>query len=282
MTEPVQDTPEPVQPPRWRQTPLVIVIASQVAGGGVAFGGTLGVAVFFGIPFSLEIALLGHGFLAAIIGRTFGLPGWWFPVNVLMPITAAYATALPIPAETYLIVFLLLLLVYWNAARTRVPLYLSNKTTWQALESLLPEQERASFIDIGSGIGGTSFHLGRSRPDMTFTGVESAPLPYFISRVRLFLSGLKNVQIRNDDFWTSDMGSYDVAYAFLSPAPMTDLFAKLRQEMKPGSLLVSNSFVIPDHPADEVVELNDRRRTKLHVWRMNGQSSNTAASPKNT
>jgi hypothetical protein len=38
--------------------------------------------------------------------------------------------------------------------------------------------------------------------------------------------------------------------------------------MRPGSLLVSNSFEIPGVPADEVIELHDWRASRLLLWRL--------------
>ena len=48
---------------------------------------------------------------------------------------------------------------------------------------------------------------------------------------------------------------------------MPDLFGKAKHEMKSGSLLISNTFDVPGHRADETVEVADRRRTRLYLWR---------------
>jgi len=52
---------------------------------------------------------------------------------------------------------------------------------------------------------------------------------------------------------------------------MPNLFDKEQREMKPGSRLISTSFVVPSHPADEVIEVDGRRQTRLHVWHMGGE-----------
>jgi hypothetical protein len=38
--------------------------------------------------------------------------------------------------------------------------------------------------------------------------------------------------------------------------------------MKPGSLLVSNTFVIPGVAPDRTVAIGDRMRSTLYIWRM--------------
>jgi hypothetical protein len=43
--------------------------------------------------------------------------------------------------------------------------------------------------------------------------------------------------------------------------------------MKPGSLLVSNSFPVPSIDADEVWELSDRRKTKLYLYEIKETTS---------
>ncbi len=149
-----------------------------------------------------------------------------------------------------------------------MPLYLTNRATWAAIEDLLPDKADPSFIDLGSGLGGVLFHLARRRPGGRFAGAESAPAPFAISWLRNRLSGLDNVRLVHGDFWETDLGSYDVVYCFLSPAPMPRLYEKARAEMRPGTLFVSNSFAVPGAPAGRVVEVDDRRRTRLHVWRM--------------
>ncbi|MBT7232228.1 MAG: hypothetical protein HN861_04265, partial [Rhodospirillaceae bacterium] len=70
------------------------------------------------------------------------------------------------------------------------------------------------------------------------------------------------------DFWKLDFGDYDMVYAFLSPEPMPALYDKVRREMKPGTMFVSNSFAVPGVPPDETIVLDDRRKTKLHIWKI--------------
>ena len=233
-------------------------------------------AQIVGQTIPLPWILAAAGGIAAVLGHFWGLPRWWLPVNFLLPPVAAFASKAPVPAEIFLIVFVLLVLVYWNSARTRVPLYLTNPITWRALAGLTATESKDAFLDIGSGIGGAALFVARQRPDMKVSGIESAPIPFAISWVRWKLSGLENLKLIYGDMWTHDLGAYDMVYAFLSPAPMPDLYRKASQEMKPGSRLVSNSFVVPEHPAGDILEVDDRRRTKLHIWRMNGTTNGAA------
>lgn len=163
----------------------------------------------------------------------------------------------------YLAAFVLLLLVFWRTDRSRVPLFLTNATAARAIASLLP-RSRFTLIDLGCGDGGLLRHLARTRPECDFLGVEHAPLPWLWARLASL--ALPNCRIRLGDFWGRHLGKQDVVYAFLSPAPMPRLWRKAREEMRPGALLISNSFPVPDIEPGQVVEVGDRRRTRLYCY----------------
>jgi len=57
-----------------------------------------------------------------------------------------------------------------------------------------------------------------------------------------------------------------VVYAFLSTEPMSRLWQKVAQEMRPGSVFVSNSFQVPDVEPTSVVVVNDSRQTHLYFY----------------
>ena len=309
--------------------PLLRALAAQMAAGAVVFGSAFALAAGTGIrpPLMALLALQGIG--AAVLGTRFGLAQWWIPIQLVLPSALVGAWLWQVPEWIFLVLFVLLVLVFWNSARGGVPLYLSNPRTRAALAALLPQeagsgetatgnkQEAGSgetatgnkqeapgeavrpgvspeinigeavrpgvsreinigeavrpgvrFADLGCGLGGPVLDLARRRPDGHFTGIESAPLPFALAWLRLCFAGLANVKLLFGDYRSHGLGEYDVVYAFLSPVPMPDLFDQAKQEMKSGSLLISNTFDIPGHPADETVEVADHRQTSLYLWRL--------------
>ncbi len=213
-----------------------------------------------------------QGLVAAGLGHIMGLAKWWLPVNLLLPAAVVLALSLQIPGWVYLLAFLALALVFWNSAGDRVPLYLTNRTTWEALEELLKteaqrKQGPLEVTDMGCGLGGALLYLARHCPEHRFTGVESAPLPFALARIRQAFSGLDNLTIRYGNLWNQDLGRYDLLYCFLSPEPMPRLYEKAKGEMQTGSLLVSNSFVVPDIAPEVTLQLEDRRETRLLLYR---------------
>ncbi len=239
-------------------------------------------AIFIGVLLALLMALIlnfgaavqltafeicvAAGLMAAAIGWVLGLPVWWIPVNFAVPLLAYFSLDSVIPAWMYLLCFVLLVLIYWNTAGDRVPLYLSNQTTWRALERLISDRS-GPFLDLGCGLGGTLFYLARKYPDRHFVGIESAPLPFLFVKIKKTLSHQENVSVIYGDMWNLNFALYQTVYAFLSPAPMARLFAKITAEIDADGQFISNSFDVPDRHPDTTIVLDDRRKTQLLIWK---------------
>lgn len=246
--------------------PVFAALAAQGAGAMAAFGLSFAAEYAFGESPPLWLVLAGQGVAAAVVGTRIGLARWWIPINLALPPAAGLALMLPIPGWVYLALFVLLALFYWNAGANRVPLYLSSRRAKAELAKLLPPG-RARFLDLGSGFGGTVLGLAAGR-EGEFVGIESAPLPFAASWLRATFAGLPHARVVHGDFRKHDLAGYDLVYAFLSPAPMAELFQKARREMTPGGLFVSNTFEVPGATPDRTIELDDWRGGKLFIWRM--------------
>ena len=253
-----------------RLPPIVPALLLQ----GLAVAGTLLALRLTAIHLPLWLTALVSGALAAVLSRLVGLERWWQIIQLLLAPAAVLLLALALPAWIYLAVFVALLLVYWSTFRTRVPLYLSGPRVWQAVEALLPPAPVAStaqplrVIDLGSGLGGLLLALAAARPDATIHGVELAPLPLLVSRLRIAARRLGNCSVQWGSYWPVDLAPYDVVFAFLSPVPMSALWDKARREMRGGSLFISSSFAVPGESATRVIVIDDARSTRLHVWTM--------------
>lgn len=230
----------------------------------------LGIRTFGLQPTPLAFALL-CGLAAATFSHFIGLARWWLPIQLLFAPAMVSMLALDIPPGFYLAIFLVMLALYWSVFRTQVPLYLSSNKVWRALENFLPEEKSEtgfSFIDLGSGLGGVLTHLARARPDGRYTGVESAPLPFLWSRMRIRLGGYRQCRVRWGSLWDCDLAQYDVVFAYLSPVPMERLWRKARAEMRPGSVFISSTFTVPQLAPHETVQVDDLHHSTLLVWRM--------------
>ncbi len=254
----------PASPPE-TASPLRAAIHAQAGGVAVALALAILLAHTARLElwqFPLALALL-QGLSSALIALWQRAPRWWLPIHLAFAPLAVVVHGFAIPPGWFLGAFLLSLLVFWRTDRSQVPLYLSNRRTAAALAALLPVTA-ARVIDLGCGDGRLLRHLAAARPDCSFVGIEHAPLPWLLARLRS--RGVDNLTVRRGDFWPEPLQAYDLVYAFLSPAPMPRLWRKALAEMAPGALLVSNSFAVPDVAPDRVIEVDDRRATCLYLY----------------
>ncbi|WP_339761821.1 class I SAM-dependent methyltransferase [uncultured Hoeflea sp.] len=248
-----------------RSYPIIGAIAAQILAGVLVFAALLGLASVLDASALFWTAVVLQGVLAAMVTRLLGLPVWWVWIGLCFP--AAMALALNVgglPAWPFGVGFVVLYLFFSNTARERVPLYLTNRATTEALLTLMRQRDARRFIDLGSGLGGVVRALDGE--DRRARGVETAPMVWLVSAILSKLQGRGRILRR--DIWTADISEEDIVYAFLSPEPMPALFEKAKREMKPGSLLVSNSFAVPGVEPSEIWELSDRRKTRLYLYEM--------------
>jgi hypothetical protein len=214
-------------------------------------------------PSMTTVALL-QGALAALLSRWRRQAAWWPVMHFLFLPAALAALSLRLPPWLFLGVFLLMLTLYWSTFRTQVPFYASGAAAWSAVEAELPRQP-LRMIDVGSGLGGLVVHLAAARPESRFEGIELAPLPWLLSRMRQ-MAGARCGFLRGD-YHRLDFGAYDVVFAYLSPAAMPALWAKARAEMRSGTLLLSHEFAVPG-VAPQIVRPTREHGPMLYGWAM--------------
>lgn len=208
---------------------------------------------------------LAYLFSALIAARLRFLPWWWYPLLASGLPLLLWMAARPVSPVYYLAAFVLLWLFYKDNQRERVPLYLTGHSGIAVLNEWLCRQQPASFADLGCGLGSVVCHLARKHPEIHFTGIESAPLPWLIARWRA--RRCDNCDIYYGNFWHYDLSTFDMVYVFLSPQPMSRLWLKASKEMRAGSCLVSYQFEIPEVEAD-LIEADAGDKSPMYLWAM--------------
>ncbi len=213
-----------------------------------------------------EWALL-HGIVAAIFSYFFKMAAWWIPIQLCFMPAIIATHAIGLSPYWFGLGFCLLVLIYGKTYQTQVPLYLSSKEVTIALTSFLPSKKDFTFIDLGCGCGGLLSRLNKTRANGVFYGVEAALLPYLIGKIRNLYkkSGCK---VLWGDLWKQNLSQYDVVYAYLSPVPMKSIWKKVCREMRPGSIFISNTFMIPGVAPEKSIRLNDFSGSTLYIWRI--------------
>lgn len=248
--------------------PIVVAIAAQAAATLAVLALVQGHFHLAGtdLPVWLKISVASAA--AAATAALFRSSLGWILFMAALPALFYLALIADLPIWVPGAGLLLLVLVLRNVIGDRVPLYLSNRETMDKLSALLAQDRPVSLLDLGCGTGSVPLALARrqTNPDSRFVGIENAPLPYAIARVRAMLAGDRRIQIRWGSLWNIDLADWDLVYAFLSPHPMTELFKKAHAEMSPGSIFISNSFEVPGHEPNRRLPIVTGRATALLLW----------------
>lgn len=204
--------------------------------------------------------------IASALSVPFKLPNWWPFIYLTFSFVFVILQGHDIPTWLFPTAVFLLIVLNWNSFGDRVPLYLSNPKTVESLSLLVEESSEGIIYDLGCGIGSAIIPLSELHPDKKFIGVETAPLSWLICIVRAHFKNLKNLKIKRQSIWNSDLKDASLVYVFLSPQPMDRIIDKCLTELNSGSTIVSNSFDSHKNPAPEMIQLYDQRETKLLIW----------------
>ncbi|MBY0572411.1 MAG: class I SAM-dependent methyltransferase, partial [Undibacterium sp.] len=104
------------------------------------------------------------------------------------------------------------------------------------------------------------------RKEARFTGIENAPLPWLVSSGRALLLR-SNVRFLFGSYFEHSLEKYDVVFCYLSPAAMPAIWLKAKKEMKPGTLLLSYEFLIPNEIPDICLNV-EQDKPQLYGWRI--------------
>lgn len=214
-------------------------------------------------PYPYWLLVLIQAVVSSAVSCKFGLPCWWRWIQFFLPIGLYIGVLIEFNPIWALILFVLVWLIFSNAFKERVPLYLTNNTTREALKTLVKRKRNIRFLDLGCGLGGNVAFMSQQKSVIESHGVETAPVPYIISK---FITSFRGGRTFAMDIWKTELAYYDVVYAFLSPEPMPRLWEKVKDEMLPGSIFVSNSFAVPNIEPSEIWELSDERKTILYIY----------------
>jgi len=221
------------------------------------------------LTFYIFSLVLLQSMIATTIATCVGMAVWWRWIHFFFPIALWMMSIVQVPSSVYLLGFIFTLALYWTTFKTRVPFYPSRPAVWQALFHYMQQRsahQPLRMIDIGSGLGDLSMYIAQKRPNDVVEGIEIAPLPWLISKVRSHIKR-SNAKFTIGNYEKLNFADYDIVFAYLSPAAMPNLWKKASQEMRKGSVLISLEFDIPEALPPQVIHTG-KSTPKLFVWRM--------------
>ncbi|UCH21123.1 MAG: class I SAM-dependent methyltransferase [Deltaproteobacteria bacterium] len=150
---------------------------------------------------------------------------------------------------------------------TKGALYVSTSNVRiAAFMEAVPMKTAQLLVDLGCG-DGRVLRKARKTYGVRAIGFELNPLAYLSARVACL--GTSSVEIRFQSFWKADLSKADIVFCYLFPDVMKPLANKLRSELKPGAVIVSCNFVLPDMVPERVLRPgNSLHNDPIYIYRI--------------
>lgn len=167
---------------------------------------------------------------------------------------------------SFLIISALLIVLFEHKLRApAVPtLPKVQKHILQALQKYRGDAAELNIVELGSGWGSLTTGLATKFPKTTVTGYEFFFLPFWFSKLRQPF--FKNLRFEYADLFQKDLSGFDVVVFYLTPRMLDDVKAKFDAELKPGTLIISNAFPLPDMQARDIINTGTLAKIKLYVY----------------
>ncbi len=124
------------------------------------------------------------------------------------------------------------------------PFVPSSKRSVEAMVKLAHIKKGQTIYDVGSGDGRVLFEAAKHGAHGV--GIEINPYLVWYTRIIGYFGAYRGkITVLWKNLWSADLSKADVVFVYLIPWKMDVLADKLKKELKPGSLVISNSFIFP-------------------------------------
>lgn len=110
--------------------------------------------------------------------------------------------------------------------------------------------------ELGSGKAGFLRAIEQRFGNKNLTGIEYSFFPYILAKIQIAISG-SAIKIIKKDMFKVSLKDADILYCFLSPEMMLKLEKKFKTECRPGTIVISYHFKLPNFEAERILKEND-------------------------
>lgn len=161
-----------------------------------------------------------------------------------------------------------MIFIYLNLFYTfylKVPMLSSGNNPIEKVLLNVNFKKAAKFYDLGSGNGKLISRVAKQYPHLECVGVEYNIAAYCSAKFRnLFLK--QKIDYKLGDFFKINISDADIIYAYLFPGLMVRLEAKFSQELRKGTIVISNSFPIKTRKPKMIIQEKAGELGTLYVY----------------
>lgn len=159
-----------------------------------------------------------------------------------------------------ILVVLLAISLVWTHPRG-APYVPSSMNTVRQMLDLADVKPDEVVYDLGCG-DGRIVVTAALRYQARAVGIELDPTRWLWCQILIRLLGLRDkVRIQYGDFFKQDLSEASVVICYLLPETNKKLQDKLLRELRPGTRVVSNTFIFPD-----IKESAKTDKTRLYIF----------------
>lgn len=166
------------------------------------------------------------------------------------------------------LVLLAIGLVFFSTIVTGASPLPSSPLVRETMLSVLPIRLDGPIYELGAGWGGLAIALARRYPDQPVRAFEVSVLPWAFARLRRLLGGPPNLEFRFGDFHRTDLKDAALVSCYLTPPVMAKLKPKLEAELKPGALVLCNTFAVRGWQPTATAMARDRYRSEVFLYKI--------------
>ena len=147
-------------------------------------------------------------------------------------------------------------------------------TSKKIIKKILAEikfEDNALVCELGCGNAKFLRAIANNK-DVLAVGYEYSLIVY-LQAIFFNLLANRKVQIYLQDFFKADLSQADYIFCFLMPEEMARLEEKLKSELKPNALVISNSFPFKKWQPEKIIDLGGNSKNflnkRLYFYRQN-------------
>ncbi len=138
----------------------------------------------------------------------------------------------------------------------------------ETMLTALPAEIDGPIYELGAGWGGLAVALAGRYSASPVRAFEVSILPWAFSRARLLVQGRPNLSFHLKNFHREDLSGAALVVCFLTPPIMEKLKPKLEAELRPGALVVSNTFALRGWQPIDTRTVPDVHATNVYLYRV--------------
>jgi hypothetical protein len=169
---------------------------------------------------------------------------------------------------SWIFLFFVLGSIVWGTYKYGISPMPTSKKVKEALFNTLPKQVDGAIYELGAGWGSLAFPLADKYPNHHVIAYEAALIPYLFCHIRLLFFSRPNLEIYRSDFFQESLKGAGLIVCYLYPDAMRKLQKKFKDELQPGTWIVSHTFALPHWSPENVVKVNDLYQTPIYFYKL--------------